>query len=167
MYESTIIQRALLTVFDKTGIVKLAEQLHLKGVELISTGQTASLLKSHGLPVITVSEYTGFPEIMHGRVKTLHPKIHGGILGRRDHDIEVMEQHQIPDIDLVVVNLYPFREVIQKPNVASMPKILKRLFLVLEKSIGIMRQVALGSELIPIFTAVTACRPIMIRSLLN
>lgn len=117
MYESTIIQRALLTVFDKTGIVKLAEQLHLKGVELISTGQTASLLKSHGLPVITVSEYTGFPEIMHGRVKTLHPKIHGGILGRRDHDIEVMEQHQIPDIDLVVVNLYPFREVIQKPNV--------------------------------------------------
>lgn len=117
MHKSTIIQRALLTVFDKTGIVSLAEQLHLKGVELISTGQTAELLKSHGLPVITVNEYTGFPEIMHGRVKTLHPKIHGGILGKRDRDAEIMIEHDIHDIDLVVVNLYPFREVIQKPNV--------------------------------------------------
>lgn len=117
MQESTVIQRALLTVFDKTGIVPLAEQLHLKGVELISTGQTAELLKSHGLPVITVSDYTGFPEIMHGRVKTLHPKIHGGILGKRDRDAEIMIEHDIHDIDLVVVNLYPFREVIQKSNV--------------------------------------------------
>lgn len=118
MHESTVIQRALLTVFDKTNIVPLAEQLHLKGVELISTGQTAELLKSHGLPVITVSDYTGFPEIMHGRVKTLHPKIHGGILGKRDRDSDVMIEHDIPDIDLVVVNLYPFREVIQNPHVA-------------------------------------------------
>jgi phosphoribosylaminoimidazolecarboxamide formyltransferase/IMP cyclohydrolase len=117
MQESTLIQRALITVYDKTGIVPLAEQLHLRGVELISTGQTAELLKAHGLPVITVNEYTGFPEMMHGRVKTLHPKIHGGILGRRDVDAEIMIEHDIPDIDLVVVNLYPFKEVIQKPKV--------------------------------------------------
>lgn len=118
MHEPSIIQRALLTVFDKTGILPLAEHLHLKGVELISTGNTAELLKSHGLPVTTVGEYTGFPEIMHGRVKTLHPKIHGGILGRRDVDAEIMIAHDIPDIDLVVVNLYPFRQVTQNPNVA-------------------------------------------------
>lgn len=117
MHEPTIIQRALLTVFDKTGIIPLAEALHLKGVELISTGNTAELLKSHGLPVTTVGDYTGFPEIMHGRVKTLHPKIHGGILGRRDVDAEVMIAHDIPDIDLVVVNLYPFKQVTQKPDV--------------------------------------------------
>jgi phosphoribosylaminoimidazolecarboxamide formyltransferase / IMP cyclohydrolase len=117
MHEPTIIQRALLTVFDKTGIIPLAERLHLKGVELISTGNTAELLKSHGLPVTTVGDYTGFPEIMHGRVKTLHPKIHGGILGRRDVDADIMIAHDIPDIDLVVVNLYPFKEVTRNPNV--------------------------------------------------
>lgn len=108
IHESTVIQRALLSVFDKTGIVELAEHLHLRGIELLSTGQTAQQLIEHGLPVIPVSEYTGFPEIMDGRVKTLHPKIHGGILGRRDEDAETMIAHNIPDIDLVIVNLYPF-----------------------------------------------------------
>jgi len=114
MHESTIIQRALLTVYDKTHIVELAEALHLRGVELISTGNTASLLQKHGIPVTPVSDYTGYPEMMDGRVKTLHPKIHGGILGRRDIDADTMISHGIPDIDLVVVNLYPFDKVIQK-----------------------------------------------------
>ncbi len=108
MHESTVIQRALLTVYDKTNIIPLAENLHLHGVEIISTGNTAAVLKEHGIPVITVNEYTGFPEIMQGRVKTLHPKIAGGILGRRDIDADVMHAHDIHDIDLVVVNLYPF-----------------------------------------------------------
>lgn len=116
MHESTIIQRALLTVYDKTHIVTLAERLHLRGVELISTGNTAKLLQAHGLPVIAVGDYTGFPEMMDGRVKTLHPKIHGGILGRRDVDADIMIEHHIPDIDLVVVNLYPFQQVIQNPQ---------------------------------------------------
>lgn len=111
MHESTVIQRALLSVYDKTSLIPLAESLHLRGIELISTGNTASLLKQHGLPVITVNEYTGFPEIMNGRVKTLHPKIAGGILGRRDVDGDTMLAHGIPDIDLVVVNLYPFEAV--------------------------------------------------------
>lgn len=114
MHESTIIQRALLTVYDKTHIVELAEALHIRGIELISTGNTASLLKQHGIPVTLVSDYTGFPEMMDGRVKTLHPKIHGGILGRRDVDADIMIEHSIADIDLIVVNLYPFEKVIQK-----------------------------------------------------
>ncbi|MCS5712543.1 bifunctional phosphoribosylaminoimidazolecarboxamide formyltransferase/IMP cyclohydrolase [Candidatus Berkiella aquae] len=117
MHESTIIQRALLTVYDKTHIIELAEALHLRGVELISTGNTAALLKQHGIPVTAIGDYTGFPEMMDGRVKTLHPKIHGGILGRRDIDADTMITHGIPDIDLVVVNLYPFEKVIQKDNV--------------------------------------------------
>lgn len=118
MYETTIIQRALLTVYDKSNIIELAERLHLLGVELISTGNTAALLSQHGLPVVPVSEYTGFPEMMQGRLKTLHPKIHGGILGRRDVDADIMLTHGIPDIDLVVVNLYPFKSVIQKEATA-------------------------------------------------
>lgn len=126
MHESTVIQRALLTVYDKTNIIPLAESLHLRGVELISTGNTASLLKQHGLPVITVNEYTGFPEIMNGRVKTLHPKIAGGILGRRDVDGDIMLAHDIPDIDLVVVNLYPFEQVSQKPD-ASLEDIIENI----------------------------------------
>ncbi|MGD9592127.1 MAG: bifunctional phosphoribosylaminoimidazolecarboxamide formyltransferase/IMP cyclohydrolase, partial [Candidatus Berkiella sp.] len=111
MHESTVIQRALLSVYDKTNIIPLAENLHLHGVEIISTGNTAALLKEHGIPVIAVSEYTGFPEIMDGRVKTMHPKIAGGILGRRDIDADIMISHDIHDIDLVVVNLYPFEKV--------------------------------------------------------
>jgi phosphoribosylaminoimidazolecarboxamide formyltransferase/IMP cyclohydrolase len=102
------IRRALLSVSDKTGIVEFASQLHKQGVELLSTGGTAKLLAENGLPVIEASDYTGHPEIMDGRVKTLHPKIHGGILARRGIDEAVMAQNNIQPIDLVVVNLYPF-----------------------------------------------------------
>lgn len=102
------IKRALLSVSDKTGILDFATALHNAGVELLSTGGTAKLLADAGLPVKEVSDYTGHPEIMAGRVKTLHPKIHGGILGRRGTDEAVMEEHSIAPIDLVVVNLYPF-----------------------------------------------------------
>ncbi len=116
MHDSTVIQRALLSVYDKTNIIPLAEVLHLHGVEIISTGNTAAILKGHGIPVIAVSDYTGFPEIMDGRVKTMHPKIAGGILGRRDVDADIMLAHDIHDIDLVVVNLYPFEKVSKKPD---------------------------------------------------
>ncbi|WP_337842248.1 bifunctional phosphoribosylaminoimidazolecarboxamide formyltransferase/IMP cyclohydrolase [Rheinheimera sp.] len=110
------IRRALLSVSDKTGIVEFAKALHQRGVELLSTGGTAKLLAEQGIPVIEVSDYTGHPEIMDGRVKTLHPKVHGGILGRRGTDEAVMEQHQIAPIDLVVVNLYPFAQTVAKPG---------------------------------------------------
>ncbi|QJR80797.1 bifunctional phosphoribosylaminoimidazolecarboxamide formyltransferase/IMP cyclohydrolase [Alteromonas pelagimontana] len=102
------IKRALLSVSDKTGIIEFAEALYQSGVELLSTGGTAKLLAQAGLPVTEVSSHTGHPEIMDGRVKTLHPKIHGGILGRRGQDEDVMAEHEIAPIDLVVVNLYPF-----------------------------------------------------------
>ena len=102
------IRRALLSVSDKTGIVEFASQLAQHGVELLSTGGTAKLLAEAGLKVTEVSDYTGHPEIMAGRVKTLHPKVHGGILGRRGTDEDVMQTHDIQPIDLVVVNLYPF-----------------------------------------------------------
>lgn len=114
MQEAITIQRALLAVSNKAKIVPFAQALHAKGILLLSTGQTASLLRSHEIPVESISTYTGFPEMMEGRLKTLHPKIHGGILGRRDHDRSVMEEHHIPPIDLVVVTLYPFEETIQK-----------------------------------------------------
>ncbi|ALM52912.1 bifunctional phosphoribosylaminoimidazolecarboxamide formyltransferase/IMP cyclohydrolase [Halomonas huangheensis] len=110
------IRRALISVSDKTGIVDFARALHAQGVELLSTGGTFRLLSEHGIPVTEVSEHTGFPEIMDGRVKTLHPTIHGGILGRRGQDDEVMEQHGIAPIDMVVVNLYPFAETIARPD---------------------------------------------------
>ncbi|MBI3561249.1 MAG: bifunctional phosphoribosylaminoimidazolecarboxamide formyltransferase/IMP cyclohydrolase [Gammaproteobacteria bacterium] len=107
------ITRALISVSDKSGIVDFARQLHEKfQVEILSTGGTAKLLVQHRIPVIEVADYTGFPEMMHGRVKTLHPKIHGGLLGRRGTDDAVMQQHHIPPIDLVVVNLYPFEQTI-------------------------------------------------------
>lgn len=102
------IKRALLSVSDKTGIVDFAKALHNDGVELLSTGGTAKLLAEAGLPVKEVSDHTGHPEIMAGRVKTLHPKVHGGILARRGVDEAVMEENNIAPIDLVVVNLYPF-----------------------------------------------------------
>lgn len=105
------ISRALLSVSDKSGIVELARALVEEGVELLSTGGTASLIRDEGLPVIDVSAFTGFPEMMSGRVKTLHPRVHGGILARRDIDAEAMEAHDIAPIDLVVVNLYPFERV--------------------------------------------------------
>ena len=110
------IRRALLSVSDKTGIVDFARALAARGVELLSTGGTARLLAEAGLPVTEVSDHTGFPEMMDGRVKTLHPKVHGGILGRRGTDDAVMAEHGIAPIDLVVVNLYPFRETVARPG---------------------------------------------------
>ncbi|MEJ2360905.1 MAG: bifunctional phosphoribosylaminoimidazolecarboxamide formyltransferase/IMP cyclohydrolase [Gammaproteobacteria bacterium] len=111
------IQRALISVSDKTGIVEFAQQLHQQfKVEILSTGGTARLLSENGVPVIEVSSYTGFPEMMDGRVKTLHPKIHGGLLGRRGTDDAIMAEHGIGPIDLVVVNLYPFQQTVAKPG---------------------------------------------------
>ncbi len=110
------VQRALLSVSDKTGVLELAQQLTRLGVELLSTGGTAKLLQEAGLPVKEVSEHTGFPEMMDGRIKTLHPKIHGGLLGRRGTDEAIMAQHDIAPIDLVVVNLYPFEATIARDD---------------------------------------------------
>ena len=110
------IRRALLSVSDKTGIVEFARALQARGVELLSTGGTARLLADAGLPVTEVSDYTGFPEMMDGRVKTLHPKVHGGILGRRGTDDGIMAEHGISPIDLVAVNLYPFAATVAKPD---------------------------------------------------
>lgn len=110
------IQRALLSVSDKTGIVDFAKALQQRGVHLLSTGGTASLLRQHGISVTDVAEHTGQVEIMDGRVKTLHPKIHGGILARRDQDQQVMAEQGIAPIDLVVVNLYPFAQTVADPN---------------------------------------------------
>ncbi len=112
----TPIQRALLSVSDKTGILEFARELQARGVEILSTGGTAKLLADNGVAVVEVSDYTGFPEMMAGRVKTLHPKIHGGILARRGTDETVMAEHDIPPIDLVVVNLYPFEQAVAKPD---------------------------------------------------
>ncbi len=108
------LRRALLSVSDKTGLVDFARALREFDIELLSTGGTYKLLQSEGIAVTEVSSYTGSPEIMDGRVKTLHPKIHGGILGRREQDAAVMAEQNILPIDLVVVNLYPFRETIAK-----------------------------------------------------
>ena len=109
-------RRALLSVSDKTGIVELARALHAEGVALLSTGGTFKAIEAAGVPVTEVSAHTGFPELMDGRVKTLHPKIHGGILGRRGQDEEVMEAHGIEPIDAVIVNLYPFAETVARPD---------------------------------------------------
>ncbi|MGA0804930.1 MAG: bifunctional phosphoribosylaminoimidazolecarboxamide formyltransferase/IMP cyclohydrolase [Pseudohongiellaceae bacterium] len=112
----TPVHRALLSVSDKSGIVEFARELHALGVALLSTGGTWQLLRDAGVPVTEIAEYTGFPEIMDGRVKTLHPKVHGGILGRRGADDAVMQAHDIPPIDMVVVNLYPFQATVEKPG---------------------------------------------------
>jgi len=109
-------RRALVSVSDKTGLTEFARALAAKKIEILSTGGTYKLLKAEGIAVKEVSEHTGFPEIMDGRVKTLHPKIHGGILGRRGSDDAVMEKHGIAAIDLVVVNLYPFEQTVAKPG---------------------------------------------------
>lgn len=113
------IQRALVSVSKKDGLIDFAKGLSEMGVEILSTGGTAKLLKDNGIPVIQVSNYTGFPEIMDGRVKTLHPLIHGGLLGKRDDKkhVEEMKKHGIKPIDMVVVNLYPFEETISKEGV--------------------------------------------------
>lgn len=110
------VRRALISVSDKTGIVEFARTLSSHGVEILSTGGTFKLLTDNGVNAIEVSNHTGFPEMMDGRVKTLHPKIHGGILGRRGTDNEVMEEQGIAPIDMVVVNLYPFANTVANPD---------------------------------------------------
>jgi phosphoribosylaminoimidazolecarboxamide formyltransferase/IMP cyclohydrolase len=110
------VRRALISVSDKTGILEFARELSALGVEILSTGGTYKLLKDNGVAAVEVADYTGFPEMMDGRVKTLHPKIHGGILGRRALDGEVMDEHGIKPIDLVAVNLYPFEATVAKPD---------------------------------------------------
>lgn len=111
--------RALISVSDKTGIVAFAQGLIEQGVEIISTGGTKHALDQAGINTLSIEEVTGFPEMMDGRVKTLHPKIHGGLLGRRDlpSHMEAMETENIQPIDFVCVNLYPFKETIMKPDV--------------------------------------------------
>ena len=112
------IKRALISVSDKTGVVDMAKGLEALGAEILSTGGTAKALRDAGVKVTDVAAYTGSPEILDGRVKTLHPKIHGGLLGRRSvpAHVDQMKQHNIGPIDVVVVNLYPFESTISKPN---------------------------------------------------
>ena len=114
------VKRALISVSDKTGIEELAKTLNEFGVEILSTGGTAKTLRDAGIPVKDVSEHTGSPEMLDGRVKTLHPKVHGGLLCRRNnpHDMEEIKKHNIDTIDMVVVNLYPFEETISKPDIS-------------------------------------------------
>jgi phosphoribosylaminoimidazolecarboxamide formyltransferase/IMP cyclohydrolase len=113
-----IIKRALISVSDKQGILEFAQALHGFGVEILSTGGTAKLLRDNNIPVIEVSDYTGFPEMLDGRVKTLHPKVHGGLLGRRDvpEHVQAMQNAGIPPIDMLVVNLYPFEATVAKAD---------------------------------------------------
>ena len=113
------ITRALLSVSDKSGLVPFARVLAEAGVELVSTGGTAKALRAEGLAVIELSDYTGFPEMLDGRVKTLHPKVHGGLLHLREdaEHVATVQRHGIPPIDLVVVNLYPFEQTVAKPDV--------------------------------------------------
>ena len=112
------VRQALISVSDKTGIVELARALHALGIQLLSTGGTAKLLADAGLPVTEVSAHTGFPEMLDGRVKTLHPAIHGGLLARRDlpDHMAALEAHAISTIDLLVVNLYPFEATVSRPG---------------------------------------------------
>src|SRR5215208_3504727 len=113
------IRRALISVSDKTGIVDFARELATFDVEIVSTGGTAKALRDAGINVRDISDVTGFPEMMDGRVKTLHPRVHGGLLAMRDNPehLAAMQQHGIEPIDLVVVNLYPFAETIRRPDV--------------------------------------------------
>src|SRR5574343_384248 len=112
------VTQALISVSDKTGVLEFAKELAALGIKLLSTGGTAKTLRDNGLDVLDVSDYTGFPEMLDGRVKTLHPKVHGGILARRDlaEHLATLDAHQIPRIDLVVVNLYPFQQTVAKPD---------------------------------------------------
>src|ERR1051325_390942 len=113
------IQRALISVSDKTGLVEFARQLSKLKIEIISTGGTAKLLQENRIPVVQMSDFTGFPEMLDGRVKTLHPKVHGGLLHLRDNPdpLKQIQAHEIKPIDLVVVNLYPFEQTVAKPGV--------------------------------------------------
>jgi phosphoribosylaminoimidazolecarboxamide formyltransferase/IMP cyclohydrolase len=112
------IQRAIISLSDKSGITDFAQSLQAFGVEILSTGGTAKVLREKGIPIREVSDYTGFPEMLDGRVKTLHPKIHGGLLGIRDNPAHAakMKEHGILPIDMVVVNLYPFEATVAKPS---------------------------------------------------
>lgn len=112
------IQRAIISLSDKSGILEFAGEVQTFGVEILSTGGTARTLRENGLKVVDISEYTGFPEILDGRVKTLHPKVHGGLLGIRDNPehAKKMKEHGIKEIDMVVVNLYPFQATVAKPS---------------------------------------------------
>ncbi|MEJ2471057.1 MAG: hypothetical protein P8Y96_08050, partial [Desulfuromonadales bacterium] len=116
-----VIKRALISVSDKTGIVDFAKGLSTFGIEILSTGGTATMLREAGVAVKDVSEHTGFPEMLDGRVKTLHPKIHGGLLGLRDNPDHMakMAEHDIAPIDMVVVNLYPFEGTVANPHCAA------------------------------------------------
>ena len=111
-------RRALVSVYDKTGIEELVQALHELGIEIISTGGTARAIRAAGVPCLDVSEVTGFPEMMDGRVKTLHPRIHGGLLALRDNQehMATLEKHGIQPIDIVCVNLYPFEDTIARPG---------------------------------------------------
>jgi phosphoribosylaminoimidazolecarboxamide formyltransferase/IMP cyclohydrolase len=113
------IRRALISVSNKKGIAEFASELHAMGIEILSTGGTAKTLRGAGIPVKEVSDHTGSPEMLDGRVKTLHPRIHGGLLSRRDNpkDMEEIRKYGIDTIDMVVVNLYPFEETISNPGV--------------------------------------------------
>ncbi|MBX7154880.1 MAG: bifunctional phosphoribosylaminoimidazolecarboxamide formyltransferase/IMP cyclohydrolase [Bacteriodetes bacterium] len=112
------VKRALISVSDKTGIVEFARELHALDIEILSTGGTASMLRSEGIPVTSVSDITGFPEVMDGRVKTLHPKIHGGLLAVLDNEQhkQQMDEHDISSIDIAIINLYPFEKTVTNPN---------------------------------------------------
>ncbi len=116
MSDLRAVQRALISVSDKSGVVELAKELAAMNVEILSTGGTAKLLAENDIPVKEVSRHTGFPEMMDGRIKTLHPRIHGGLLGRRGKDEDVMAEHGIAAIDLLVVNLYPFEQAIARED---------------------------------------------------
>jgi len=112
------IHRAIISLSDKSGILEFARELQTFGTEILSTGGTAKTLRENGLRIVDISEYTGFPEMLDGRVKTLHPKVHGGILGIRDkpEHVNKMKEHGIKEIDMVVVNLYPFEATVTKPS---------------------------------------------------
>jgi phosphoribosylaminoimidazolecarboxamide formyltransferase/IMP cyclohydrolase len=122
------IKRALISVSDKTGILDFAEQLHSRGIEILSTGGTATILRQNGIPVVGVQDVTGFPEIMDGRVKTLHPKIHGGLLAQLDNETHLaqMKEHSISSIDLLVINLYPFEQTVARGD-ASFEEVIENI----------------------------------------
>jgi phosphoribosylaminoimidazolecarboxamide formyltransferase / IMP cyclohydrolase len=113
------IERAIISVTDKTGVVDFARKLSELGVQILSTGGTAKAIREGGIPVMEISDYTGFPEMLDGRVKTLHPKVHGGILGVRDNEehVKMMKKHGIENIDLLVINLYQFEKTVAKEGV--------------------------------------------------
>lgn len=119
-FNMTKIKRVLISVSDKTGVADFAKSLSSFGVEFLSTGGTAKMLRDEGMKVTDVSEYTGFPEMMDGRVKTLHPKVHGAFLALRDkkEHVDSMKEHGIIPIDMVIINLYPFKKTIEKPGVS-------------------------------------------------